>query len=188
MRLTITTFIYAALISFTSAQELDLPDPTAESPAIREQMDAVRGMENLKALRSEMESLRKQNEVLMKQLMEMQETTQQLKNELGDAKLDRQLKDQQRRSVPEMKLVVQVRTGTARTAEIKAGDNVYRVKDRQAFRLRLIDGQVVSATPQFHEDGTIQISLPELNVEHLLAFRPSPPDPNARRDRDRGER
>lgn len=188
MRSTLAALILTFLGSYLHAQGTDFPDPTAESPAIRERMDAVRGMENLSALRTQMQQLMKQNEMLLSQLTAMQEKTQQLEAELENVKRDQQLKDQQRRSVPEMKLVAQVRTRAGRKAEIKAGERMYRLTEGQTFRLQLTDGQVIPATPKFNDDGTIQIMLPDVNVEYLLAFRPTPPDPQAsqaRRNRQR---
>ncbi|MEO1523899.1 MAG: hypothetical protein AAFX06_00605 [Planctomycetota bacterium] len=172
-------------VSTAFAQELDLPDPTAESPAIKERMDAVRGMENLKALKSQMQDLTQQNQTLRNQLLAMQQLTETLREELEDLKRDRQLKDQQRRNVPEMRLVAQVRTSGGRTAEIQAGERLYRLISGQPFRMYLSDGQAVTAQSQFQDDGTIEITLPDLNVSHLLMFRPSPPDPEARRQRER---
>ncbi|MEL6109994.1 MAG: hypothetical protein AAFU85_28615 [Planctomycetota bacterium] len=172
-------------VSSAFAQSPDLPDPTAESPAIKERMDAVRGMENLKALKSEMEELAQQNQSLRDQLVAMQQLTEALREELQSIKQDRELKDQQRRNVPEMRLVAQVRTSRGRTAEIQAGERLYRLISGQPFRLYLGDGQAVVAKPEFQDDGTIEISLPDLNVSHLLMFRPSPPDPEASRRRER---
>lgn len=156
-----------------AAQDLELPDPTAESAAIQSQLEAVRGVEQLDSLRRRIDQLVEQNAELIKKLAETTERTKTLEAELNSVREHQQLKEARRRAVPQLRLVAQVRTEFLSQAEIEAGDRTYRVTGGNPFGLQLTDGQVVTADVLFLEDGTVEVSLPELESTHLLAFRPS---------------
>lgn len=173
LQLCLVLALAAFLHLSSTAQEPDVPDPTAESPAIQSQMEAVRGVEQLEALTRRIEQLVQQNAALTESLADTAERTKALESQLASALENQQIHEARRRAIPEMRLVAQVRTDSVRRADIEAAGRVYRVTDGKSFRLQLTDGQVVEAEVRFLEDDYVEVTLVDLESTQLLAFRPS---------------
>jgi hypothetical protein len=88
-----------------------------------------------------------------------------------------------RSALPELRLVSQVRTLSMKRADISAGERTYRVTDGRPFRMALSNDEIVTATPTFLQDGTVEVSIKDLDATQMLSFRPSPPDPSRARAR-----
>ena len=179
--------IFATLLPSLAlqGQEPETVDPTAESPEIRTQLDAIRGVEEMQSLKKQIEELTRQNQQLMEKLLEATQKLDAMQSEL-DAVRQGQVDAARRRSaLPELGLVAQIRTDAIRQADISAGERTYRVVDSRPFRLMLSNNETVVATPSFMEDGTIEISIADLDVTQLLAFKPSPPPPPKESSRTR---
>lgn len=165
-----------ALFGQQSPPPADVPaDPTAESPAIQERLDAVRGVEALDVLRRQLTQLTTENQRLSEQLVEVQRRAEALQDELTEEQQDRQQREEFRQAVPALRLVAQIESTRGRWAEIEAAEERYRILDGRGFLLQLTNGHSVEAEAHFHPDGTVEIDIPELEIRRNLAFRPSIP-------------
>ncbi|MEL7335956.1 MAG: hypothetical protein AAFN70_07110, partial [Planctomycetota bacterium] len=171
--------VFLIVASMTSsgallAQPPEINDPTAESSEIRSQLDAIRGVEEMQQLKQQILTLTKQNQQLMKQLLEASKRSDAMQSEMN-ALRERQADDARRRSsIPELQLVSQVRTRSGKRADISAGDRSYRILDKRPFRLALPNNDFVIANPRFMDDGTIEVTIADLDISQLLVFRPRP--------------
>ena len=157
----------------TEPAPAELQDPTAETDAIRSQMEAIRGVEQLKEIQQQLAQLAAQNAELLRKIEDLTAQNTALQGEVASLRAQEQLNESRRRAIPEMRLVAQLRADTAQLADIEAGDRLYRITAGVPFRLVLTDGQVVEAEPEFLPGGAVEIFIPELELRFLLTYRPA---------------
>ncbi len=165
-----------------SAQQAEIVDPTTESPEIKAQLDTIRGVEQMGLLRKQLNELSLQNQQLMQRLLEAADNMDVMQKEMTALREGQEQAARRRSALPELRLVAQIKTDSIRQADLSVAGRTYRVSDGRPFRLQLSNEDVLLATPTFQEDGAIRIkiddlSIEELDADHLLSFRPSPPDP-----------
>ena len=153
--------------------QAELQDPTVETDAIRSQMEAIRGVEQLEAIQRQLAQLADQNAQLLRRVEDLTAQNTQLQAEVASLRAQEQLNESRRRAIPEMRLVAQLRTADSSIADIDAGGRLYRVTDAAPFRLVLSDGQVVEAEADFLDSGAVEILIPDLDLRFLLTYRPA---------------
>ncbi|MDB4561679.1 hypothetical protein N9102_00665 [bacterium] len=176
--------IVAAFIPALSlaAQQPNTVDPTTESPEIKAQLETIRDVEQMGALKKQLDELSSQNQQLMQRLLLATEKIDAMQGEMDALRQGQEQVARRRSTLPELRLVAQVRTNSIKQADVSAAGRTYRVSDGRPFRLQLSDDDVLLASPTFEEDGAIRLKINDLSSEdldedHLLSFRPSPPDP-----------
>ncbi len=180
LKFLIVTLLLPALS--LSAQQSEIVDPTTESPEIKAQLDTIRGVEQMESLRKQFNELMSQNQQLMQKLSLATDKIDAMQSEM-DALRQGQEQAARRRSVlPELRLVAQIKTASVKQADVSVGGRTYRVSDGRPFRLQLSDQDVLLASPAFQEDGAIRLKIADLSMEdleadHVLSFKPTPPDP-----------
>ncbi|MDG2222252.1 MAG: hypothetical protein P8L85_12795 [Rubripirellula sp.] len=157
-----------------AAQNPEISDPTVESPAIRTQLDAIRGVEEMGSLKKQLQELVRQNQMLTQRLLEATDKLDSIQREMGILRQGQEDAAKRRAALPPLRLIAQVRTDVVSRADITAGEQTYRIMDGKPFRLVLGNNEMVEADPKFMDDGTIEITIADLDSSYLLAFKPSP--------------
>lgn len=174
--------ILSVLLGCTSlaAQDAVLPDPTTESPAIRSQMDAVRGVEKLDELNRQIAQLIRQNSDLLRRLEETNQRTKVLEAELTELRSQQEADSERKQTLPPIRLVAVAKTELATRIELEVGSQVIRVSEGVPFDLPLDGGLTATAEVQSSVSGDVSMVIEELDVRRLLAFRPSGSSPSVR--------
>ena len=165
-----------------SAQQSEIVDPTTESPEIKAQLETIRGVEQMESLRKQFNELMSQNQQLMQKLSLATDKIDAMQAEMDALRQGQEQAARRRSALPELRLVAQIKTASVKQADVSVGGRTYRVSDGRPFRLQLSDQDVLLASPAFQEDGAIRLKIDDLSMEdleadHVLSFRPTPPDP-----------
>jgi TolA-binding protein len=177
-------FVFAMLPAASLlGQQPDIVDPTSVSPEIQTQLDAIRGVEEMQALKKQLQEVTSQNKQLMERLLQATEQLEAMQGQIDTLRQGKEDAARRRSALPELRLVSQVRTLSMKRADISAGERTYRVTDGRPFRMALSNDEIVTATPTFLQDGTVEVSIKDLDATQMLSFRPSPPDPSRARAR-----
>ena len=197
MRLTILSLVtpLAALCiaSSSAAQTSDdlRVDPTAESPQVRTQIDAVRDIEQLEGLRrdnrelqrelqdarrdAEQQRAQQQREIdgLKRQLEEMQTQADQRQIELDRAETEAARRQAMRASVPQFSVGALVTVGDVTRGLLVAGDRSYRFVEGRRMRLAVGDGEALEVSINRIDDHSFEIRFDELDLIRTASYFPA---------------
>ncbi len=172
-----------------SAQQSKTVDPTTESPEIKALQGTIRDVEQMGELKKQLDELASQNQKLIQNLLLATEKIDAMQDEMDALRQGQEQAARRRSALPELRLVAQVRTSSLKQADVSVAGRTYRVADGRPFRLQLSNDDVLLASPTFQEDGVIRLKFDDvgsedLDADHLLSFRPSPPDPSKAKKSD----
>lgn len=148
------------------SKELVLKDPTVESPELKQSMEMVRGVQQLKVLKERMQLLQAQNATLEKLLSEETKRSDLLLQSLDDR--NKQL--EKTRAIPRLVLSLLVETADATRAVIEAGDWRYPIRGTHPIQIELSDGDWTEAVPSFPGQGVVVLSFTDLDVKRTLVY------------------
>lgn len=148
------------------SKELVLKDPTVESPELKQSMEMVRGVQQLKVLQERMELLQAQNATLEKLLSEETKRSDLLLQSLDDR--NKQL--EKTRAIPRLVLSLLVETADSTRAVIEAGDWRYPIRGTHPIQIELSDGDWTEAVPSFPGQGVVVLSFTDLDVKRTLVY------------------
>ncbi|MEM7558253.1 MAG: hypothetical protein AAF394_03955 [Planctomycetota bacterium] len=164
--------LFAALVSSAVGQEDEKVDPTSPSPRIVQQEEAIRGLDRLKQLESELKRVKGEIAKLMQEREKMVGEMKQKDAELLSVKNEVQQKQALRDALPTFRLVGLVQTEKLSVAVVQAGARSYRVRDDQKLMLELSNGAKVQTTCKIKSADVVELAIPELSVTETITFHP----------------